>query len=262
MSAEPSVEGGWGEEARAYYEHWTNRYLQTYGSVFQAFRTRNPKRLLRALIRSSGMGSEMRVLDAGCGIGGPAVFFAQRAGVEVDALTISPTQVELAQARVREAKLEKRIRVLAGDYHQLQQYYPRETFDLVLFLESLGHSPDPDRVLRESDAVLKPGGSVYIKDFFFKHSEKTEYEQYIRQIVEKVNRNYAYHVLDLEPLLLSARRLGWEIALLRQLPFATETSTRARFEQLFQVDNYGGMPEKPYADWLELRLTKPFKSPW
>jgi ubiquinone/menaquinone biosynthesis C-methylase UbiE len=254
--AAPDPTEGQGQAAARYYDEWTQRYLDTYGDIIQAFRTRKPEQLLRSIIRASGMGYPMRVLDAGCGVCGPAVFFARQARVRVDAVTVSEKQVELALERVRAEGLQDQVAVQQGDFHHLASLYPPETFDLVLFLESLGHSPQPGAVLKQVNTVLRKGGGVYIKDFFFKHSHSAAYQDYIRQVVSRVNEHYAYQVLDLEPLIRDARALGWEIEFIRPLPFATEIQTRARFESAYGIRLYEGMPELPYAEWLELKFRK------
>ena len=250
----PDNSGGLGQEAARYYDEWTQRYLDTYGDIIQAFRTRKPADLLRSIVRASGMAYPMRVLDAGCGVCGPAVFFAQQTKVRVDAITVSEMQVEIALARVRKEGLEDQIAVKTGDFHHLSTLYPAGYFDLILFLESLGHSPVPSTVLKEADSVLRQGGSVYIKDFFFKHSDRPEYESYIQKVVSRVNENYAYRVLDLEPLIQQARTLGWEIAFIRPLPFDTEIHTRVQFEYINGIKLYDGIPELPYAEWLDCLL--------
>lgn len=249
-----------GEEAEVYYEAWTQRYLDTYGEIIQAYRTRNPGRLLRSIIRASGMGAPMRVLDAGCGVCGPSVFFARKTGVQIEAVTISPAQVDLARQRIAEAGLTGKISVRKGDFHQLSGMYDSQSFDLILFLESLGHSAEPQTVLRETDFVLRTGGSVYIKDFFFKHSDNESERKYIETLVNRVNASYAYHVLDLESLISSARALGWEIEFIRPPEYNTETKTRSTFEARFGIDLYQGLPELPYADWLELKFIKVSKN--
>jgi ubiquinone/menaquinone biosynthesis C-methylase UbiE len=254
--AESNPTGEQGLAAARYYDEWTRRYLDTYGDIIQAFRTRKPEQLLRSIIRASGMGYPMRVLDAGCGVCGPAVFFARQARVRVDAITVSEKQVEWALQRVRAEGLQDQIAVRQGDFHRLSSLYPADTFDLVLFLESLGHSPEPGVVLQQVNAVLRKGGGVYIKDFFFKHSRSAAYQAYIAQVVSRVNEHYAYQVLDLEPLLRDARMLGWEIEFIRPLPFATEIQTRARFENAYGINIYEGIPELPYAEWLELKFRK------
>ena len=255
-------DSGNGEAVAAYYNDWTLRYLSTYGTVFQAYRTRDPRKLLDLMAAACGLRPGLKVLDAGCGVCGPALHFAQSKKVSIDAVTVSPEQVAIAKRHVEEAGLSDRIAVKVGDFHHLDQLYPEAGFDVVLFLEALGHSSRPATVLEACNRVVKVGGGIYIKDFFQKHGRNAHEQSYVDAVVQRVNANYAYNVLDLEGLIRIARGLGWEIEFVRPLPVQTEISTRARFEKAFGVDNYNGAKEKPYADWLELKFNKTSDALW
>jgi SAM-dependent methyltransferase len=105
------------------------------------------------------------VLDAGCGVGGPAVDIASTiTGVTIDAVTISPAQARCAAERTVAAGLAARIRIVVGDYHDLP--FADASFDLVYFFESFGYSDDPPGLVAEVWRVLRPGGIVYLKDVF------------------------------------------------------------------------------------------------
>lgn len=60
--------------------------------------------------------------------------------------------------------------VSQGDFHQLASLYPAETFDRVLFLESICHAEDYRAALSGAYAVLKPSGepgdSIQAVEFF------------------------------------------------------------------------------------------------
>jgi magnesium-protoporphyrin O-methyltransferase len=75
--------------------------------------------------------SGLRVLDAGCGAGQMTQELAQR-GAEVVAVDISPSLVEIAQARLP-ADLHRRVTFAAGDMLDLRL----GTFDHVVAMDSL-----------------------------------------------------------------------------------------------------------------------------
>jgi cyclopropane fatty-acyl-phospholipid synthase-like methyltransferase len=85
-------------------------------------------------------------------------------GVTIDAITLSPVQAGLARERVEASGLSERIRVNLGDYHHVP--FPPESFDVVLFLESVGYAIDQRALFAEMWRVLRPGGTVYVKDAF------------------------------------------------------------------------------------------------
>jgi ubiquinone/menaquinone biosynthesis C-methylase UbiE len=118
-----------------------------------------------ALAADAGVLPGHRVLDAGCGVCGPAVDIARHhPEVTVDSVTLSPRQAEAARGRVEEAGLGGRVRVHVGDYHALP--FADGEFDVALFLESACYSYDPAALFREVARVLRPGGRVLVKDVF------------------------------------------------------------------------------------------------
>ncbi|MEO7744099.1 MAG: cyclopropane-fatty-acyl-phospholipid synthase family protein [Usitatibacter sp.] len=92
---------------------------------------------LESVCRKLGIGPEHHVLEIGTGWGGFAMHAAARHGCRVTTTTISPSQYELARARVRAAGLEDRVTVLLQDYRDLGG-----TFDRVVsieMIEAIGH---------------------------------------------------------------------------------------------------------------------------
>lgn len=77
-----------------------------------------------------------RFLDIGCGWGGLICWAAKHYGVDATGITLSQSQWELAQARIREAGLEGRCRALLCDYRDLVD---REGFDKVASVGMFEH---------------------------------------------------------------------------------------------------------------------------
>jgi cyclopropane-fatty-acyl-phospholipid synthase len=71
------------------------------------------------------LGPGQHLLEIGTGWGGLAVFAASRYGCRVTTTTISREQREYAEARVRAAGLEERVRVLGLDYRDLAPGYDK-----------------------------------------------------------------------------------------------------------------------------------------
>src|SRR5262249_41884418 len=156
------------EQVGQFYDQTNDKFLQVYGDVIQAFRTRDVTKLLDYQIASIGFERGHHVLDAGCGVCGPATYFSRTAGVTVDAITASKRQAEHAARNIESQGLTGKVSVRQGSYQELDTLYPKESFDAVYFLESFGHSPDIDRTLSAVWPVLKQGGTLYIKDLFRK----------------------------------------------------------------------------------------------
>lgn len=244
------------EQVRKYYNDWTDRYLSVYGDVIQAFRPKKTTDLLDYIIKSSGIKSGMSILDAGCGVCGPAIFMAKRKKLQIDAITISEEQGTVANAKIDKERLKKFIQVKVGDYHCLSQYYNASSFDAVFFLESLGHAENPGLVLEQSYQVLTNGGFVYIKDFFKKHHGNTYKNARISKVIENINHSYSYNTLELESLLFAAREIGFEIQFIKKFDFKDDISIRFDFESKFGIDIFGNEKEFHPAEWLEIKLVK------
>jgi cyclopropane-fatty-acyl-phospholipid synthase len=60
-----------------------------------------------------------RLLDIGCGWGGPVIYAAQKYGVSATGITLSQKQYELAQQRIQEAGVADRARVELVDYRDV-----------------------------------------------------------------------------------------------------------------------------------------------
>jgi len=152
-------------EVRDYYERMTAAYLEGFGPVFQGSRPESTEELLRYVAEALDLKPGMRLLDAGCGVGGPALWLARHHELIIEGLTISSVQAEAATRVATDAALDGRLHFRQGDFHQLPELYPTESFDRVMFLESLCHAESYRRVLAGARDVLKPGGALYIKDF-------------------------------------------------------------------------------------------------
>ncbi|MCP4123957.1 MAG: class I SAM-dependent methyltransferase [Bacteroidetes bacterium] len=247
-----------GQDAVAsYYDQYTEGYLNTYGDTIQAFRPTRTEELHDYVIKNSGMSNNMRILDAGCGVAGPSCYFATHMEVSIDGITISPEQKRLGELRVRDHSLEKRVRIVEGDFHQLSQHFKPNTHDLVLFLESLGHARDSAAVLEEAWKVMKPDGCIYIKDFFPFDITDSETKAKHRLVIDRINSSYSYNVLNLEQTIRKLRQVGFELLFVKKFDFQDDITARFNFEEMFHIDLFGDMEEFRVAEWLEIKCRKP-----
>lgn len=135
-------------------------------------RTGNPPRedpvgSVLALADRAGIRDGDRILDAGCGVGGPASIIASRySRVAIDAVTNSPLQVEIARQLLETSALRDpdRVAVHLADFQHLP--FEGNRFDVVMFLESTGYAQDVGQLYSEAARVLRPGGRLYVKDVF------------------------------------------------------------------------------------------------
>ena len=127
------------------------------------------------LARRAGVRDGDRVLDAGCGVGGPALAIARaNERVRIHGVTISAVQADLGGQLVTRAGLDDRVAIVQADYHHLP--FPDDYFDVVVFFESCGYSPDRAALFTEAARVVRRGGHVYVKDVFARTGPLTDDE--------------------------------------------------------------------------------------
>jgi cyclopropane fatty-acyl-phospholipid synthase-like methyltransferase len=245
------------KEVGNYYNEFTDKYLETYGNVIQAFRPTDTEQLHKYLIQSADLKDHQRILDAGCGVGGPAIYFAKNIKSNIEGITISSKQVSMANNFKNKELLEGTVHFKEGDYHKLSEFYENQKFDRILFLESLGHAFDPGKVLKEAESLLDKNGRIYIKDFFPFEIEDKQLNEKHSKVIENINKSYCYNVLDLHETITTLRKLKMEILFIRKFDFQDDISARAAFEEQMNINLFGEMQEFRVAEWLELCFLKP-----
>ncbi len=241
-----------------YYDEWTARYRASFGNTFQAGRPRETADLHRYILESALVQDGQRILDAGCGVCGPSIHFATHRQITIDAVTVSKVQVATAQQLIAEAGLSGRITVHLADFHKLHERFPEAAFDRVLFLESLSHGADPMEPLQSTFKVLKPGGVVYIKDFFEKHYDDVGKQQLVRETIARVDRAFAVKTPRLQHTVEALQQIGFVEQRVAPVGFTNDLAVWAKFNQVHNFDLFGGKEPFEWSEWLELRFQKPF----
>lgn len=249
-----------------FYDRHGDAFLQVYGDVIQAFRTTDPAKLLHYEATAMGLQQGMRLLDAGCGVCGPAIFFATHYGVQVDALTASGQQALLARQKISEAGLADRITVQQGDYHDPAAFFQPGTYDVVYFLESFGHSRNKGGAIRAAWQMLKPGGLLYIKDLFAKEAVMHAHARMMKENIERINRAYHYEVGDLCRVLADLRRTGFILSSLKTIDIPLEDfenlSISNQFQELTGINRIDDLQTYVFpVDFFEISCIKPWYDP-
>ena len=98
-----------------------------------------------------------RLLDIGCGWGGLVLHAVQHYGVEAVGVTITPSQAEWANERIRAAGLSGRCRVHLGDYREIHEPNGFDRLACIGFQEHVGEAKLP-AFFRQAWELLRPGG--------------------------------------------------------------------------------------------------------
>ncbi|MDD2636475.1 MAG: class I SAM-dependent methyltransferase [Bacteroidales bacterium] len=243
------------EEIKKHYHDYTSTYLEVVDSAIQSHRSANEELMLDYYFNVMGVKSGMKLLDAGCGVCGPAIYFAKEADIIIDAINISDTQIEIAKHKIEEFGLENKINVICGDYHFLENYYSENDFDIIYFLEAYGHGLNHKKLLESSVSLLKKGGLLYIKDYFQKDLKDMKR---VNKVAKLMNKNFAYNLPCLYDTIGHLRRLNFEIVKIGKPEFvddggimSAEFSDKSKIK-LFQDEN----EMFSYADIFELIVRK------
>ena len=114
--------------------------------------------LIDTLLGWGHIANATQVLDAGCGIGGSALYLAESLACTVKGITLSPVQAARATERAAAAGLASRASFEVADV--LHTPFPDQSFDLIWSMESGEHYPDKAQFFQESYRLLKPGGHL------------------------------------------------------------------------------------------------------
>ena len=105
--------------------------------------------------------SGMHLLDVGCGIGGPARYFAER-GCEVTGIDLTEEFVRVAESLTRMLKVDQRAKFRQASALKLP--FDAGTFDGAYTIHVCMNIADKAGVFREVARVLKPGARFAIYD--------------------------------------------------------------------------------------------------
>lgn len=117
----------------------------------------------------------MKILDAGCGVGGGATYIAQKTKANVNGISISPTQILEAKKNANLRGVSDLTKFEIMDYSNTS--FPDNYFDAVFGIESVCYAYPKKDFLKEAIRILKPGGKILIRDGYCNRKPKSDSEQ-------------------------------------------------------------------------------------
>lgn len=149
----------------AYYHLATDLYEYGWSQSFHFARYFKGEGFYQALARhehylaySMNIKRNDRVLDVGCGVGGPAREIARFTGAKIVGLNNNDYQIERATLYTQQQGLSNQVTYTKGDFMKIP--FDDNEFDMVYAIEATVHAPDLSKVYGEIFRVLKPGGTV------------------------------------------------------------------------------------------------------
>ena len=160
-----------------YYDGATELYEYGWAQSFHFSRFNKGEAFLAALARHEhylaaqmNLKPGMRVLDVGCGVGGPAREIAQFTDCQIVGLNNNEFQVGRARKYARNAGLENQVTFVKGDFMKLAEQFGENSFDAGWWLISVvsGNKSDLFSICQCMQSRLPstlPLGKVYTVRF-------------------------------------------------------------------------------------------------
>ncbi len=142
--------------------------------------TRGLERMVDVITDPADIGPHHHVVDAGCGVGGTAIYLATSRGCRVIGVNMNEGQLEIARTKATEAGLTTDQVDFRRGNCSLRLPFESESIDVVTNIESACYYSDRRQFLSEVYRILKPGGQIVAEDWLM--SDDTSAEQHERYI--------------------------------------------------------------------------------
>jgi len=136
-----------------------------------------------------------KVLDAGCGRGTTSCYLAQKYKSFITGIDIVDFELKIAQKKANKLKLDNKINFYLQDYSSTK--FSSNYFDKVFTLETLVHSPNFIKTLKEFYRIMKPGGRLVLFEYTIAPIKK--WSQYDLDMLRLINHGSA--MMSLEKML-------------------------------------------------------------
>jgi len=162
-----------------------------------------------------GLKPGMRVLDVGCGWGGPLTYLCKTYGVEGVGLTLSPAQKKAAEERAEREGVSDHVRIVESHW---AEYVDSRPFDAICTDEVIVHFHDLGGFFAKAYGLLGDGGRMVNKELHFTHPRYSAMTRGLSLINEIYGSTGNYRTLGEEMTL--ANGAGFEVEAIRQLPLS------------------------------------------
>ncbi|KAF4835809.1 Sterol 24-C-methyltransferase [Colletotrichum tropicale] len=201
---------------RQYYNLTTDFYEYGFGQSFHFCRPAIAESFKQGIARHEhylahmiNIKKGMKVLDVGCGVGGPAREIAKFTGAYITGLNINEYQVERATRYAKKERMDKNVQFVQADFMNIP--FEDNTFDAVYAIEATVHAPSLQAVYSEIHRVLKPGGVFGVYEWVMTDSYDNDNLSHRKTRIEIEQGNGIANMVKASEALRAFEAAGFEI---------------------------------------------------
>lgn len=190
------------EQDAQFYYYQTGGEWNVYSSLYwpheNATGTEAQEAKIDILARLMNLKPGMRILDVGCGWGGPLTYLCRKYGVSGVGIAVSPRQVEAARARAERYGVNAQFHLT-----HWQDFSDTQGFDAVYSDEVIVHFHNLGEFFAHAWKLLKPGGRFVNKELHYTHRRHSVYGRTGEHVYRIFGSAGRYRILGEELVLLN-----------------------------------------------------------
>lgn len=177
------------DSTQGHYENWWNlkKNLSLHYGIWEEDTKTFAESLEntnKVLLQISGISVRDKILDAGCGVGGAAMYINKKTKAAVVGISLSEKQITFAKARAADLGATG-IEFAVMDFTQTT--FPDESYDVIWACESVCQTIHKIDFINESYRLLKKGGRLILCDYFL----TSEHQEDKHHLMDKWKNTWA-----------------------------------------------------------------------
>ena len=193
------------------------------------------------VIEILGLRPGIKVLDVGCGIGGPARYLAWKSGCDITGVDIQSGLVDAGNHVCKMVDLSNRVELIAGDVVDKALFQP-ESFDAFISLLVILHIENRKSLFDSLFSAVKSGGTFLIDDMVCLGTFSDEEDRIAKEVIGSpllpTVAEYRHHLesvgfVDVEFECLTSEWVEWCISRSDQYDASKEQQIKMHGEKVY-----------------------------